>query len=217
MRYTVLTAAALLLGIAIARADATAAIVINELDTDQPTGFDVAEFVELKNTGTVPVNLAGWTLEMVNGTTGSPSVYRTVTLPTATIAPGGYFVVSFGSAYPWWTDFQANTLNSSIHNGPSDAIVLRDPNNAITDALSYEGSCGPPWQEGVGTPLSDSDVTPYVGYSRWPDGADTNDNSADFVIRCITPGAPNSASGGGCGQAVRARTSTWGTLKTLHR
>ncbi|MEZ4661545.1 MAG: ExeM/NucH family extracellular endonuclease [Caldilineaceae bacterium] len=38
----------------------------------------------------------------------------------------------------------------------------------------------------------------YVGISRLPDGADTNNNSVDFSPRCITPGAANSADSSGC-------------------
>ena len=41
-----------------------AVLVINEIDYDQP-GVDVAEFVELANIGSDPVNLDGYTVERV--------------------------------------------------------------------------------------------------------------------------------------------------------
>lgn len=208
----------LALTLVLAAGPARAAVVINEVDYDQPTGFDVAEFIELKNTGAAPVSLAGWSLQLVNDTAGTLATYLTVPLPaSATIPPGGYYVVSFGSAYPWFTNLQFNLVDSSVQNGPADAIALRDAGNSIVDVVSYAGTAGAPYREGTGTPLDDDDVTPSYGLSRYPDGADTNDNAADFSLRCITPGAPNTASSGGCGQPVPAARSTWGTLKQLYR
>ena len=198
-------------------ASARAAVVINEVDYDQPVGFDTAEFIELKNTGAVAVNLAGWSLELVNGTVGTPTPYLNVPLPAVTLAPGAYFVVSFGSAYPWYTDYQFNLVDSSVQNGPIDAIALHDALGAIVDAVSYSGDCGAPWTEGTGTLLDDDNVTPNIGLSRSPDGADSNDNAVDFALRCITPGAPNTASSGGCGLPVASRRHSWSALKSYYR
>lgn len=204
-------------GALLAASTAHAAVVINEVDYDQPVGFDTAEFIELKNTGPAPVNLAGWSLEFVNGTVGIPATYQTVTLTTGTIAPGGYFVVSFGSAYPWYSDLQFNLIDSSVQNGPADAIALHDASGAIVDALSYSGNCGAPWTEGAGTLLDDDNITLNLGMSRSPDGADSNDNAADFALRCITPGAPNSGSTGGCGLPVPTSHRSWGAVKSHYR
>ena len=55
----------------------TPMLVINEIDYDQP-GADAAEFIEIRNNGSSPVDMAGWTLELVNGNGGS--VYNTVDL-----------------------------------------------------------------------------------------------------------------------------------------
>jgi predicted extracellular nuclease len=211
------TCCALALTLAAGTTAARAAVVINEVDYDQPGGFDAAEFIELKNTGATSVNLSGWTLELVNGNLGGAAIYLTVPLPAATVAPGGYFVVSFGSAYPWWTNDQFNLVDSSIQNGPPDAIALRDGLGTMADVVSYAGTSGAPYFEGTGTPLDDDNVTPNIGLSRYPDGADTNDNGADFSIRCITPGAPNSAGAGGCGLPVPAAASTWGAIKQIYR
>jgi len=56
---------------------ATAQLVINELDYDQPS-IDDAEFIEIMNTGTSSVNLNGYALQMVNGGT---AVYKIINLP----------------------------------------------------------------------------------------------------------------------------------------
>jgi hypothetical protein len=195
---------------------AHAAVVINEVDYDQPTGFDTAEFIELKNTGTASLSLAGWRLDLINGNLGGAALYLTVPLPAAVIAPGGYFVVSFGSAYPWYTDDQFNLVDSSVQNGSPDAIALLDSDGVIVDVVSYGGTSGAPYFEGSGTTAADDDVTSNRGLSRFPDGADTNNNDADFTLRCITPGAPN-LEASGCGLPVATERSTWGQLKGFYR
>ena len=149
---------------------ARAGVVINEIDYDQPGGFDTAEFIELKNTGPAPASLAGCYLELVNGHLGGAALYLTVPLPAVAVAPGGYFVVSFGSAYPWTTDLQFNLVDSSVQNGPPDAVALRDASGAMLDVVSYAGTSGAPYFEGVGTSVDDDNVTPNIGIARWPDG-----------------------------------------------
>jgi predicted extracellular nuclease len=61
---------------------------------------------------------------------------------------------------------------------------------AAVDALSYEGNTAGS-TEGTGTTAADSNSEANVGLSRCPDGTDTNDNDADFVLAPITPGATN--------------------------
>jgi hypothetical protein len=196
---------------------ARAGLVINEIDYDQPGGFDTAEFIELKNTGSAPASLAGCSLELVNGHLGGAALYLTVPLPAVAVAPGGYFVVSFGSAYPWTTDLQFNLVDSSVQNGPPDAVALRDASGAMLDVVSYAGTSGAPYFEGVGTTVDDDNVTPNIGIARWPDGADTGNNDADFSLRCITPGAPNVADAVACGLPVGDEDAAWGTVKGLYR
>ena len=56
-------------------ADAAGAqVVINEIDYDQ-VGTDIAEFIELKNTGFTPVNLDTFSIRLING--GAPIPGRT--------------------------------------------------------------------------------------------------------------------------------------------
>ena len=45
---------------------AEAALIINEVDYDQP-GSDTAEFIELYNSGPTSIDLNGYTLDLVNG------------------------------------------------------------------------------------------------------------------------------------------------------
>jgi predicted extracellular nuclease len=192
---------------------ASAAVVINEVDYDQP-GTDTAEFIELYNNGPAAVNLGTYTVELMNGNNGV--LYGTVVLPAATLPAGGYFVIGFGSANPWHADFVANNLDNSIQNGSPDAIGLRD-GGVLVDAVSYEGDTVAPYTEGTGFTGADDNVTANLGISRYPDGQDTNDNNTDWSLRCITPGGPNAASTGGCASPVPALGSTWGALKSLYR
>ena len=54
--------------------------------------------------------------------------------------------------------------------------------------MSYEGDMITTETSGAGTdPSSQVDV----GLSRSPSGVDTDDNSFDFIVACITPGAEN--------------------------
>jgi hypothetical protein len=190
-----------------------AAVVINEVDYDQP-GTDTAEFIELRNNGPAAVDLGTYTLDLVNGNNGL--IYTTVTLPSVSLAAGGYYVIAFGSANTWHSDFIASPLDNGVQNGSPDAIGLRD-GGVLVDAVSYEGDTAAPYTEGAGTLAADDNVTPSLGLSRFPDGQDTNDNSADWSLRCITPGAPNTSSASGCASPVSASAPTWGALKSLYR
>ena len=72
---------------------AQAAVVINEVDYDQP-GTDSTEYIELHNNGSSVVSLSGYTIQLVNGASGGAAVYLTMTLPAGdTIAPGGFYVI----------------------------------------------------------------------------------------------------------------------------
>ena len=77
-----------------------------------------------------------------------------------------------------------------IQNGAPDAIGLVQGAQVI-DTLSYEGSVAPPYVEGTGASAADDNSTDFLGLARIPDGADSDNNDADFSRRCITPGVEN--------------------------
>jgi len=79
---------------------AAGALVINEVDYDQPS-TDLAEYLELKNTGATAVQLSGYSVVMVNAAaTGGPAPYRTINLPTGSLAAGDYFVICANTITP---------------------------------------------------------------------------------------------------------------------
>ncbi|MCB8922543.1 MAG: ExeM/NucH family extracellular endonuclease [Ardenticatenaceae bacterium] len=166
-------------------------VIINEVDYDQ-VGTDTAEFIELKNISTGTVSLNGYTVELVNGSDGS--VYETITLPDVTLAAGAYYLLCASS--PQVTNCDWTGAFASIQNGAPDAIGLRYQ-GSLVDALSYEGSVAG-YTETSATVAADSNSVMGISISRFPDGIDTDDNSADFSARCITPGTANSSQTGSC-------------------
>lgn len=169
-------------------------LVINEVDYDQPGG-DAAEFVELRNNGGAAVNLSAYALALVNGSSGA--VYNTIALPDTNLAAGAYFVVCAQAAATPNCDLDVSPDTNLLQNGSPDAVALL-LDGAVADTVSYEGDTVAPYTEGSGSGLADDSGTAYVGISRFPNGTDTDQNNADFSLRCITPGAENSADSTAC-------------------
>jgi hypothetical protein len=164
-------------------------LVINEFDYSQPDS-DEAEFVELKNSSTMTANLSGFVLELVDG--ASTAVYQTISLPNSDLLPGDFFVICDNLANVPNCDLDISPLDFGIQNGAPDAIALTF-NDEIVDTVSYEGDTAAPYTEGSGAGLEDLGIEVDVGLSRFPDGLDTDLNNSDFSLRCVTPGAINSA------------------------
>jgi hypothetical protein len=168
-------------------------LVINEVDYDQP-GTDTAEFIEIKNVGTAAVQLGGYEVVLVNG--ANNAVYLTIALPAVPLAAGDYFVVCADAANTPNCDLDVSPNTNLIQNGAPDAIAIVQ-GGVVIDALSYEGDV-PGFVEGTGVGLVDSGANDHQGLSRFPDGVDTDSNSDDFSLRCITPGAENTAQVSSC-------------------
>ncbi|UCD28699.1 MAG: lamin tail domain-containing protein, partial [Planctomycetota bacterium] len=177
-------------------------LVINEIDYDQP-GTDDGEFIEIKNTGTASVNLAGYTVELVNGWGGGAVIYKIISLPDLELNSGGYFVVCGNAANVDNCDLDVSPDTDLIQNGTPDAVAITF-NNTVIDTVSYGGDTGAPYTEGSGSGLLDpwSNIPggpeEYKGISRFPDGVDTNQNNIDFSVRCITPGESNISQESNC-------------------
>jgi len=170
-------------------AAAPATLVVNEIDYDQPS-TDAAEFIELGNVGSDPVNLDSVTIELVNGNAGGAIVYLTIDLPNVELAASDYFVVCANAATVPNCDLDVAPDTNLVQNGPPDAVGLRDGSDLI-DAVSYEGDTGAPYTEGSGAGLIDDGSSADGGIARCPDGADTNQNNVDLRADTITPGATN--------------------------
>ncbi len=163
------------------------ALVINEVDYDQP-GFDDAEFIELRNNSEKPVSLNGTEIVLINGS--NEETYNTSKLPDVTLEAGGYYVVCYGNNSAEYCDFIVS--GSTVQNGAPDGIQLLF-NGQVIDALSYEGTIDGV-AEGIGTSAQDDNNNANLSLSRSPDGADTDNNDADFIEACSSPGEENKPS-----------------------
>ncbi len=171
-------------------------LVINEIDYDQPGTPDEAEFIEILNVSPVAIDLSVFSIELVNGSGGGAAVYQTIVLPAVSLPAGDYFVICANGATVENCDFDVDPDTNLIQNGIPDAVAIMHAGEVI-DALSYEGLTAAPYNEGDGFSLSDPAIF-RQGLSRFPDGADTDDNDVDFSRRCITPGETNTANNEGC-------------------
>ncbi|MCP3912131.1 MAG: hypothetical protein GY713_14375, partial [Actinomycetia bacterium] len=170
-------------------------LVLNEIDYDQGA-TDGAEFIEIKNIGITTVNLNGYTLELVDDNGGTPLVYQTIALPNVGLAAGDYHVVCDTAADVPNCDQEAALGDDFIEDGDPDAVTLMQGSFTV-DSVSYAGDV-PGRTEDTGA-ADDDGSEPFVGLSRFPDGTDTNVNSADLTLHCITPGGANNlADGTGC-------------------
>jgi Lamin Tail Domain len=164
---------------------AKAALVINEVDYEQP-GTDTADFVELYNSDAFGILfLGGYQLKFFSDT---GSQYRSTGL-SGTVDSKQYFLLC-GNGYTG-----AGACNEA--SGPSDfiqsyglnlagSIGLYDPHDFLIGGISYGGAVNPSGFGIFNTTAIDSNAVPG-SLSR---GADTN----WAFTQCISPGATNCTS-----------------------
>lgn len=191
---------------------ATQHLVINEIDYDMPGAGDSVEFVEIYNPSAAAVNLADYTLILVNGS-GTPAVYRTNSLAAGGMLPaGGYLLIGaaavtgggikltppVGSANDQWP------ATDAIQNGAPDAILLvNTATTTVVDKLAYEGAVSITFSgalaafgtvnlvEGMAATALDDPTAPS-SMIRNPNGADTDNALVDWAATAnLTPGAAN--------------------------
>lgn len=165
-------------------------LVINEIDYDQ-VGADAAEYLELKNISGSSINLDAYEVRFINGSGGA--TYDTINLPNINLAANDYYVICANAATVPDCDLDDGPDTDFIQNGSPDGIVLAI-GATIIDAVSYEGNTAGATED-TGTVAADSNSIAGIGLSRCPDGADTDNNNADFLLVGITPGATNNCPG----------------------
>lgn len=173
----------------IALAQSGPAVVINEILYDALGADEGYEWVELKNNGSAPVEVAGWKLQ-----SGGTSFGNTVTLPAGlTIDPGGYLLI--GESSVPGAQFVANF---TLQNGgnPTDGVRLLDAQGQVIDVVLYgePNTNGLPDESGAPGTLPAAGAPPGASLARLPDGADSNVSGIDFAATsALTPGAANIA------------------------
>jgi predicted extracellular nuclease len=111
-------------------------LVINELDYDM-TGSDTTEFVEIFNPTSAALDLTGFALVFVNGSTDTEAGRATL---SGTLAPGAYLIVQTASSASLVvpSGVATATLSSSLQND-DEAVVLLGP-DGVVDCVAYEGT-----------------------------------------------------------------------------
>ena len=179
---------------------AHAAVLINEIDYDQP-GSDTAEFIELFNSAVNTVSLDGYTLDLINGSSGS--AYSTFDLSGLSIAANGYLVLCDNTSAVANCDRDI-AASGWIQNGGADgdAIALSFA-SALIDTVTYEntGSYLGYYAEGNSFAGDDSNSI-TMSIARLPNGMDSDFNAGDFGSACITPGSANIGGTGDCSLSV---------------
>jgi cysteine-rich repeat protein len=184
-------------------------LVINEVDYDNP-GTDTREFVEIYNSSSAPIPLAGMVLVFVNGGSTPPSEYVTPRVdlaPLGELGPGQYILVGPASVLDLVSssDVKEIPFTRSIQNDTEAVGILDTARGVLVDSLSYEGQVmgatltGVPGtfnlQEGTESTTLLKDPNPAGddgSLSRIVNGLDTNTNATDFrFTKKLTPGAPN--------------------------
>ena len=172
------------------------AIIINEIDYDQP-GSDTAEFIELFNSGSSNVSLENYSIDLINGT--NSSIYRTIGLSGFSINASDFFVLCGDATQVANCDYSFTTMSGWFQNGSPDAVGLYD-NATLIDSLSYEGILNPFTE---GSIITDSDSnTKILSIGRIFSNMDNNDNVLDYELGCITPGTVNIAGSGDCSSTM---------------
>jgi len=168
-------------------------VVINEVDYDQP-GADSAEFIELYNASASAVDLSVIRLEIINGANpSSPANSFELSEVAPSLASGAFLVLANPGVTVAAGALRAEIPLNFIQNGSPDGVrLIHTGTGAVIDALSYEGTI-PECAEGEGLSLEASDSSTEEGsVARCVDGADSDDNAADFSFTTtLTPGAAN--------------------------
>jgi predicted extracellular nuclease len=157
----------------------TSGVVISEFRTRGPVGGN-DEFIELRNAGTVPVNISGWLLQgCASGTPGAASTRATVNAGV-TLSPGQSYLFA-NTTSPGYSGAVApdQTYGTGITDFASSnfaGIRIVTAAGAVVDGV---GSPGSPCREGTGfnTPGANGDSS----FERLLGTQDTNNNVSDFA------------------------------------
>jgi hypothetical protein len=177
-------AAAVAAAVAAAATTSTDHVLLNEVLYDAAGSDRGHEFVELHCAAGGPVPLAAYALERGNG--ARPDDWRCVWQGTAsdTVWPASFFVIGGEEVDPP----PHAIAELGLQNGPDACRLLRD--GAVVDLVGWGEHVHGEYAEGEPAPL----VAAGASLGRIPDGADSDDNAADWqALAEPGPGARNRA------------------------
>jgi hypothetical protein len=162
----------------------TAKVVVNELQSGGAGASD--EFIELYNTGSCAVALAGYSLHHLPASGGGTNTLVHSFSASESISAGGYFLLTTPQ-YTLATGTAGQASYTSTLAASGGEVGLLDGAMKIVDAVGYGPAMGM-YVEGTACsapPASQS-------AARTPNGTDTEDNAKDFAIATTpTPGKAN--------------------------
>jgi hypothetical protein len=151
-------------------------LTVNELMTGV-TGAASNEFVEIANTGTAAADLSGWKLVYRSAAGTSDVVLATVA--DGTLLPAGGFFLFGGAAYAGGPAADQSFSASIAATG--GGVGVRDAAGNLVDSVGW-GTATNAFVEGTVAAAPPTTEAPGTSTGRVPDGDDTNDNAADFVL-----------------------------------
>ena len=175
-------------------------LVINEIDYEQ-VGADTADFVEILNSTGQDAEMSNYTLELVDGSTGTVYDSYDLSLAVEIMGDGDYLVIGSASVVAGLNEgvVYIQTTDDFLQDGSNggDAVRLVDSDDGSqVDAVAYEANVEAASEGNSNAGKDNGDGS----LSRCPDGTDTDDNGADFVVAIVsTAGQTN---GCGCGDGV---------------
>jgi hypothetical protein len=168
-RHAVITCSASGLG-------GSATVRLNEFSVGTSSSL-ADEFVEIVNTGLVPADVGGWKL-VYRSAVGTSDVVLLPIPAGTTIAPGSFYLFGGGAYAGGAPADQSFTQGLSSTAG---GLAIRDASGAIVDSVGY-GDATNAFVETAPAAAPAVTAVPGTSVGRIPDGHDTNDGSADFVL-----------------------------------
>jgi hypothetical protein len=164
----------------------SAAVTVNEFMTGV-TGAATNEFVEIVNSGSASADISGWKLVYRSAAGTSDVVLATVPDGTA-LAAGGFYLFG-GAAYAGGPAADQSYSTSIAATG--GGVGIRKGDGTLVDSVGW-GTATNALVEGSATAAPPTSAAPGTSAARSPDGDDTGNNAADFVLDdSPTPKAAN--------------------------
>jgi Lamin Tail Domain/Collagen triple helix repeat (20 copies) len=166
---------------------AASSVRVNEVQTGV-TGAAANEFVELVNAGTEPVDAGGYRVVYRSAAGTSDTLLGAI--PEGTVLqPGGHYLLGGGAyAGPVAPDQSFGIGLAATAGG----VGVRDADGALLDSVGYGTTVANGFVEGAAALAPPTTASPGSSIGRIPDGADTNNNSADFDVSATpTPRSAN--------------------------
>jgi hypothetical protein len=163
------------------------ALRVNEVMTGM-TGAAANEFVELVNAGSEAVDAGGYRVAYRSAAGTSDTVLATIPAGTI-IAPGGFYLLGGGGyAGPVPPDQSFGTGMAATAGG----VGVRSSDGTLLDSVGYGATAANGFVEGSPATAPPTTASPGSSTGRLPDGKDTDDNAADFVVSATpTPRGSN--------------------------